>query len=76
MAEFDDDVSGNGWDEWRKFVLMELRRSNKSHESADRRLDIISEDIVALKVKSGVWGLVGGMIPVALLLALWLLKGL
>ncbi len=76
MAEFNDNMSDNGWDEWRKFVLMELKRSNKSHESTGQRLEVISKDIVALKVKAGVWGLVGGLIPVALLLALWLLKGL
>ena len=39
----------------------------------DNRVRTISEDVVALKVKAGLWGLLGGAIPIALyLLASWL----
>jgi hypothetical protein len=32
-------------------------------------------DVVALKVKAGIWGLIGGAIPVIIGLAVWIIKG-
>jgi len=66
--------SPNGWDEWGKFVLKELERLNGCYESVDGRLNKIVAEIAKLKVKSGVWGLVGGAILVITSLGIWLLK--
>ena len=57
-------VSENdGWLQWSQYVLKELERLNKCYESVDKRLNKIDQDIVALKIRSGMWGLIAGMIP-------------
>ena len=81
-----NEESNNGWHEWGKFVLKELERLNKvisdlmnayNQELKGIRADISkmevnnSKDITALKVKSGVWGLIGGLIPVLITVALF-----
>ncbi len=65
----------NGWNEWSKHVLRELVRLNACYETLDTRLNDVRLEIVQLKVKSGIWGLVGGAIPVVVLLAFLILKG-
>ena len=68
------DIDGNGWNEYEKLVLHQLR---ELQEKADKNLEehaAIKEDIATLKVKSGVWGLIGGMIPVGIALLIWILK--
>tara|TARA_R110002126_G_scaffold84465_24_gene205300 strand:+ start:2350 stop:2589 length:240 start_codon:yes stop_codon:yes gene_type:complete len=63
----------DGWDEYRRLILSELERldvavrdSNKSDtESLNKLLlDVIKlrEEVVALKVKAGIWGILGGVI--------------
>lgn len=34
----------------------------------------IAADIAALKVKAGIWGVIGGAIPVSLVLLIWLIQ--
>lgn len=66
---------GNGWDEYRKLVMRELERltaevrhSRNNHEQAMQslyaRLIDTEREIATLKVRCGVWGLMGGLIPV------------
>lgn len=66
--------NGNGWDKWAKHVLFELERLNKEMgEMNDKmtsiqgemndKMTLIHIEIAKLKVKAGVWGLVGGAIP-------------
>ncbi len=38
------------------------------------RIGILREDVAGLKVKSGIWGAIGGMVPVAITIAYFLLK--
>lgn len=77
----------NGWTEWSKFVLKELERLNECYEQL--RIDMtgsflqIREEIAKvrievgmLKVKAGVWGLLGGLIPAIGILLIWLIKTL
>lgn len=76
----------NGWQEWSKYVLKELERlnacttelTNKNSalmvELAETKLKF-SNEITRLKVKSGTWGLLGGAIPVAIMLAVKYLSG-
>lgn len=68
------DEHGNGWKEWSKYVLKELERLNTCYASTDRRLQQISVDIAMLKVKAGLWGAMGGALPVAITLAVIYLK--
>lgn len=53
----------NTWIEWSQYVLKELERLNACYEKVDSRLNSIERDIVSLKVRSGLWGAVAGMIP-------------
>ncbi len=65
---------GNGWSRWENHVLAELRRLNDWLAGVDRKLDRVGEDISGLKVKSGIWGLIGGLIPAISALLYILLK--
>lgn len=64
------DDSDNGWKEDRKYVLEALKRNDKAHDRIIDRLDVIEKSVVILKVKAGVWGLLGGGIAVLIGLAL------
>jgi len=59
--------NGNGWDKWGAHVLSELGRQNDLIEELRNELTRMSvkvcAEISALNVKSGVWGLIGGLIP-------------
>ena len=66
--------SDNGWNEWGKHVLSELKRFNDwNNDLAETQTKILVQ-VSALKVKAGIWGLIGGAIPVAIGLAIWFLK--
>jgi hypothetical protein len=56
------------WMRYQKLVLSEMKRFSDSLDSIEHRLNIIDKEIATLKVQSGVWGLIGGMIPVAIVL--------
>jgi hypothetical protein len=71
------------WQQWSKFVLAEMKRLHEQIESLDRKIDGLKDEqisqlkveIAMLKVKSGVWGLIGGLIPVAVILIVEFTKG-
>ncbi len=58
----------NSWAEWSKYVLKELERNNNDHESMSDKLDKIAVEIAMLKVKSGLWGTIGGLVSAAVFL--------
>ncbi len=62
------------WTEWGRSVLASLEDGKARQESVDSRLRNIENKVTALNVKSGVWGAIGGMIPVFILLCFWLSK--
>jgi len=62
------------WDEYRRLVLTEIKRlaDEIRHERANARqvaqahlasFSAIEREIAVLKVKCGMWGLMGGLIP-------------
>ena len=59
------------WQRYQEFVLRELKRLNNNIEKMETKLDCISKDTAVLKVKAGLWGLIGGAIPVVVGLALY-----
>ena len=74
-------VSASNWNEWSRYVLAEIQRLDAFCESllkadADDKADLNAElqsikiEIAMLNVKSGVWGLVGGLIPVLIVIAI------
>ncbi len=58
----------DGWKEWRKFVLKELTRLSNACEDlrgkVNDELSQLKAEVAMLKVKSGVYGLLGGGILV------------
>ncbi len=66
----------DSWNKWQNFVLQELGRYGKHHTDIFNKLEKINIDIAQLKIKSGIWGLLGGLIPVAVMLGIWILRGL
>lgn len=77
--------SGDGWDQYSKLVLSELQRHDANHEktiariehlntSMNNRFNKLEIEINTLKVKSGIWGMIAGMIPGAIYLLIDKLK--
>ena len=64
----------NSWNKWQEFVLGELKELNESQKELTKGLNQISLDIATLKVKSGVWGLIGGLIPIAIFIGYMVLR--
>ena len=60
--------SENNWTQWSQYVLKELERNNGDHESMSDKLDKIAVEIAMLKVKSGLWGTIGGLVSAAVFL--------
>jgi len=71
----------NEWAEWsRNIVIEELRRLNSSITNIEKSISGVHKDmssinieLATLKVKSGIWGLLGGVIPVIAALLYYLL---
>jgi len=61
------------WEESQMHVIEELKRLNKCYNQLAADIGNIREDIAGLKVKSGLWGLLGGLIPVVLALGIWII---
>ena len=67
-------TSTNGWDEYRKLVMTEINRLTQEirHERNNARtvqqymidrMTEVEKEIAMLKVRCGIWGLMGGLIP-------------
>ena len=67
-------ADGNGWDEYRKLVMTEINRLTQEirHERNNARtvqqymidrMTQVEKEIAMLKVRCGIWGLMGGLIP-------------
>ena len=72
MKEADND---NGWNEYKKMLLSDRKNNRENFEKLFEKIDEIRVDIATLKVKSGIWGAIGGLIPVAIMIAYLLIKG-
>lgn len=62
------------WVQYQKLVLAELERHSSALEDINHRIASIQVEIAMLKVKSGIWGLMGGLIPVIIAFAMAKLK--
>ena len=69
-----DRIYDESWAMWSKHVLMELERLNKCLVALDRKASKICLEVERLKVKSGVWGALGGLVPVLIVIAIYLVK--
>lgn len=67
------ECDGNGWEKWENHILAELKRQNDLISKIFDKLDRMNGDIVALKVKAGFWGVIGGgIVTVAGGIVIWL----
>lgn len=67
-------LSDDGWNKWQEFVLNKLNTLETQYQSLDRKIDKLIEDVAGLKVKAGVWGMLGGAIPIIIGLGIWILR--
>lgn len=58
----------NGWNEWHNFVLQELKRLDANVEKMNAKLSEMAINIVELKMRAGIWGLVGASIPIIIII--------
>lgn len=72
--EKDSLLPKNDWKYQESLVLATLKRLEKNDIEIFNRLNKIDVGIATLKVKSGIWGLIGACIPVALGLIVAFLK--
>ena len=49
----------NGWNEYSRLVLSELKRLDESHIELVKKVDVLITDVAVLKIK---YGLIGGFI--------------
>lgn len=56
------------WEAWREHVLAEIKRSNDNIVVITGALNAIQVEIARLQVKSGIWGVIGGLIPVLIVI--------
>jgi len=64
----------NGWNEWGKHVLRELERLDSNIDKINVRLIGIEKNIAGLKIKARMWGALGGAVPVALAILVYIVK--
>ena len=61
-------VENGDWREYKKLVIIEIDRLSEHIGSLEGKIDHLRGDVVMLKVKSGIWGLFAGLIPVTIAL--------
>lgn len=69
-------VGDDDWQLYQKLVLAQLAELKADVKHLEGELAKVNTSIVTLKIKSGVWGLVAGGLPVITALAIHYLKGL
>tara|TARA_Y100000310_G_scaffold234094_1_gene237028 strand:- start:635 stop:841 length:207 start_codon:yes stop_codon:yes gene_type:complete len=62
------EINGD-WYAHKKLVMSELERISSRMGMIEKKLDMLRSDVILLKVKSGVWGLMAGLIPVTIAFA-------
>ena len=56
-------AENNGWSKYEKMVIDKLDDHDDKFSGIENKLTQIQVDIATLKVKAGVWGGIGGLIP-------------
>lgn len=66
--------NSNGWSEWSRHVLAELERLDDNIKELTVAVNSLVTEVAMLKVKAGIWGAIGGAIPVAVGLLVYYLR--
>ena len=61
----------NGWSKYEKMVIDKLDDHDDKFNGIEDKLTQIQVDIATLKVKAGVWGGIGGLIPVVIAIVMF-----
>ena len=61
----------NGWSKYEKMVIEKLDDHDDKFNGIEDKLTQIQVDIPTLKVKAGVWGGIGGLIPVVIAIVMF-----
>jgi hypothetical protein len=64
--------SANGWDEWAIWIKKSIEEIKADTNLMNNKIDDLRIAMAVLKTKSGVWGAIGGLIPVLTLIILYL----
>ena len=64
-------VDGNGWSKYEKLVMDKLDELDARFGNVEEMLTQVRVDIATLKVKAGLWGGIGGLIPVVIALVMF-----
>ena len=56
-------AENDGWSKYEKMVIDKLDDHDDKFSGIENKLTQIQVDIATLKVKAGVWGGIGGLIP-------------
>jgi hypothetical protein len=67
-------AESNGWDEYKRLVLKELEDIKAGMRRMENKVDENCRRVVGLEVKAGVWGLLGGLIPVIIVMGILLVR--
>ena len=57
-----------------ELIVIKLETFEKDLKALDEKVTLCRVDIAGLKVKSGIWGAIAGMIPVAIGLGMWIMS--
>ena len=64
-------AENNGWSKYEKMVIDKLGDHDDKFNGIENKLTQIQVDIATLKVKAGVWGGIGGLIPVVIAIVMF-----
>lgn len=64
----------DNWNEYRRLMLAELERHEGWLKVLETRKNELRVEVERLKIKAGIWGLMGGLIPAVAAALLWLLS--
>ena len=64
----------NGFSKWENYILKELKRLGDVVIDFNKKLDEINIAIGVLKMKSGIWGAIAGLIPTSIVIIYLIFK--
>lgn len=64
----------NEWNRYQELVLSKLKNLEEGQDKIEDRLSKIEIEIAMLKIKSSVWGAIGGSIPVLIMILIEFLR--
>ncbi len=64
-------AENNGWSKYEKMVIDKLDGHDDKFNGIENKLTQIQVDIATLKVKAGIWGGIGGLIPVVIAIVMF-----